>query len=155
MTVPQTVKPMPEIPGVEFVVCNKCYGTGFWCRGIENGAPFSNTGFDCWQCRTVGWVRKQFERANKDARVPAFTLAYADGNILTAVNANGVLRQPKSEGITRAQVAKEMTEKHYVILSTTENGEQWCLSIENRCILKHGCKFCDYDEREQHCHTLS
>lgn len=42
--------------------CPKCGGTGFFCLGIENDAPISNTGFDCFKCEGSGWVIPQPRR---------------------------------------------------------------------------------------------
>ena len=36
--------------------CGKCGGTGFYCNGVVNGNPTSNTGFDCYSCHGTGWI---------------------------------------------------------------------------------------------------
>lgn len=39
------------------IPCDRCHvinGQRVWCMGIENGRPFSTTGFDCWTCGNTG-----------------------------------------------------------------------------------------------------
>jgi len=39
------------------VECDRCHvinGQRVWCMGMENGRPFSTTGFDCWACGNTG-----------------------------------------------------------------------------------------------------
>lgn len=39
------------------VACNRCHvvnGQRLWIMGMENGRPFSYTGFDCWTCGNTG-----------------------------------------------------------------------------------------------------
>ena len=45
------------------VTCDRCHVVGgkrVWLMGIENGRPFSRTGFECWTCGNSG-VRKYVE----------------------------------------------------------------------------------------------
>ena len=68
----QTVRYVP-------VACDRCSvvnGVRIWCRGTNNGKPFSNTGFDCWICGNTGvrgnrkerlYTAKELVRVNKSA----------------------------------------------------------------------------------------
>lgn len=35
--------------------CGKCSETGFYCMGVNNGRPYSSTGFDCFSCNGTGY----------------------------------------------------------------------------------------------------
>lgn len=35
--------------------CSVVNGERIWCRGIENGRPYSRTGFECWKCGNSGF----------------------------------------------------------------------------------------------------
>ncbi len=48
----------------EVIPCNRCHvvnGQRVWLMGIENGRPYSRTGFECWTCGNTG-IRKQAQR---------------------------------------------------------------------------------------------
>jgi len=61
------------------ITCDRCtvfQGQRVWCRGTENGRPFSFTGFDCWTCGNTGvrgtrkerlFTAAELARANKAA----------------------------------------------------------------------------------------
>jgi hypothetical protein len=41
------------------VSCNRCCevnGQRMWIMGMENGRPYSHTGFDCWACHNTGFT---------------------------------------------------------------------------------------------------
>lgn len=41
------------------VSCNRCCevnGQRMWIMGMENGRPYSHTGFDCWTCHNTGFT---------------------------------------------------------------------------------------------------
>jgi len=42
--------------------CSSCGGTGFYCMGVENGRPYSRTGFNCFRCDGSGWVTPKARR---------------------------------------------------------------------------------------------
>jgi hypothetical protein len=47
------------------VACDRCVvinGQRLWIMGIENGAPYSKTGFDCWTCGNSGVRGERKER---------------------------------------------------------------------------------------------
>lgn len=46
----------PTAPTATSKPCPKCSGSGFFCLGVVNGEPQSNTGFDCYKCHGTGWV---------------------------------------------------------------------------------------------------
>ena len=43
-------------PSVKSKPCPNCGGTGFYCMGVENGQPYSRTGFSCFKCSGTGWI---------------------------------------------------------------------------------------------------
>lgn len=45
--------------------CSKCGGTGFYCQGILDGRPISNTGFTCFPCNGTGWIVRWKRGAKK------------------------------------------------------------------------------------------
>lgn len=57
------------------IACDRCHvinGRRLWIMGIENGRPFSKTGFDCWTCGNTGVRATRQERlfsADELARV--------------------------------------------------------------------------------------
>jgi hypothetical protein len=54
-------KPIRLVP----VVCDRCHvinGERVWLMGIENGRPFSRTGFQCWTCGNTGVRGQRKER---------------------------------------------------------------------------------------------
>lgn len=53
------VKPQPS---ENHRACSKCGGTGFYCMGLENGNPFSRTGFVCYPCNGTGWIERKPKR---------------------------------------------------------------------------------------------
>jgi len=68
-----SVLPVPTLDDKhEAVPCMKCSGTGFFCLGILNGQPYSNTGFTCWRCNGTGYFihTKKVEKAPVDANTP-------------------------------------------------------------------------------------
>ncbi len=71
LAVPTTKLPKPTYDA-ETEVCQECYkcgGTGFYCMGIENGKPYSHTGFDCFPCGGTGWIVKSKKSAEPACRV--------------------------------------------------------------------------------------
>jgi hypothetical protein len=72
------------------VACDRCHvinGQRLWVMGMENGRPYSKTGFNCWTCNNTGVraVRKerlytadQLARANKTAATRAARKAETD-----------------------------------------------------------------------------
>jgi hypothetical protein len=76
-----TMKPRPEVD--EFHTCrqcSKCGGTGFYCQGVVNGRPVSNTGFACYSCRGTGW-QVSWKRGMKKKFWESVPVRDADGNI--------------------------------------------------------------------------
>lgn len=72
------------------IPCDRCHvvnGERVWLMGIENGRPYSRTGFECWTCGNTG-VRKHVEeklytaeklaQINKTAAARAARKAEAD-----------------------------------------------------------------------------
>jgi hypothetical protein len=72
------------------IPCDRCHvvdGRRVWLMGIENGRPYSRTGFDCWTCGNSG-VRRHVEaklytaeklaQINKTAETRAARKAEAD-----------------------------------------------------------------------------
>jgi hypothetical protein len=55
--IPATIKRQPAYNQETHTCrqCNKCGGTGFYCMGVENGRPYSYTGFACRLCGGKGW----------------------------------------------------------------------------------------------------
>lgn len=63
--------------------CNRCQvidGQRIWLMGLENGRPYSRTGFDCWTCGNSGtrgfrkarlFTAQQLARLNKSAETRA------------------------------------------------------------------------------------
>ena len=54
------------------VNCNRCHvvnGVRVWLMGIENGRPFSRTGFSCWTCGNTGVRRYVEERLYTEAEL--------------------------------------------------------------------------------------
>lgn len=63
--------------------CDRCHvidGRRVWLMGIENGRPYSRTGFDCWTCGNSGvrgwrkerlFTQAQLARLNKSAETRA------------------------------------------------------------------------------------
>lgn len=50
------IRPKPETDDRHTArQCSKCGGTGFYCQGVVNGKPVSNTGFKCYGCDGTGW----------------------------------------------------------------------------------------------------
>lgn len=52
-------RPVQPHPNETATMCTQCSGTGFWCKHIENGKPFSTTGFDCYHCGGSGWCERK------------------------------------------------------------------------------------------------
>lgn len=74
-------KPVRRVP----VACDRCHvvnGQRVWLMGMENGRPYSRTGFECWTCGNTGirgerverlFTAAQLARANKSAATRAAT----------------------------------------------------------------------------------
>jgi hypothetical protein len=72
------------------VACDRCHvinGQRLWIMGMENGRPYSKTGFDCWTCGNTGvrgtrqerlFTSEELTRANKAATTRAIRKAEAD-----------------------------------------------------------------------------
>jgi hypothetical protein len=71
------------------VSCDRCHvinGQRLWIMGMENGRPYSKTGFDCWTCGNTGvrgtrqerlFTAEELTRANKTANTRAVRKAEA------------------------------------------------------------------------------
>jgi hypothetical protein len=92
--------------------------------GIENGRPFSKTGFDCWSCRNTGvratrqerlFTEAELARANKTAATRAARKAEAD--------------RVAREQIEAARAAKDSefraTCGEFIATLATLNGDFW------------------------------
>lgn len=44
------------------IECGKCGGNGFFCLGLHNNTPYSNTGFECWRCNGTGYLMLEKQR---------------------------------------------------------------------------------------------
>lgn len=74
----------------QVIPCGRCHvidGERVWLMGIENGRPYSRTGFDCWTCGNTGvrgereerlYTAKELARVNKSAATRAARKAEAD-----------------------------------------------------------------------------
>ena len=47
-------------------ICSKCNGTGKYCMGIENGRPYSRTGFTCYPCHGTGYVGTKSKKQHRE-----------------------------------------------------------------------------------------
>jgi len=71
------------------VACDRCHvinGQRLWLMGMENGRPYSKTGFDCWTCGNTGvrgtrqerlFTAEELARVNKTAATRAVRKAEA------------------------------------------------------------------------------
>lgn len=62
------------------VACNRCHvinGERLWIMGIENGRPFSRTGFSCWTCGNTGVRGQRKERLYSEAELARVNKAAA------------------------------------------------------------------------------
>jgi len=58
--------------------CHRCHvvnGERIWLMGIENGRPYSRTGFDCWTCGNSGVKGFRKERLYTQAQLERLTKA--------------------------------------------------------------------------------
>jgi len=74
----------------QVIPCDRCHvigGQRLWVMGMENGRPYSRTGFDCWTCGNTGirgqreerlYTAKKLEQVNKTAATRAARKAEAD-----------------------------------------------------------------------------
>jgi hypothetical protein len=62
------------------IECDRCCVVGgqrVWCMGMENGRPFSTTGFECWTCGNTGIRGTKQERLYTSAELAKITKAAA------------------------------------------------------------------------------
>lgn len=86
------------------VSCNRCCeinGQRMWIMGIENGRPYSHTGFDCWACGNTGFTSIK--------TAPLYT-AEQLAKLDAAADKRQVARQAKYQA-EQAKVAAERAEK--------------------------------------------
>lgn len=60
------------------IPCDRCFvigGQRVWCMGMENGRPFSTTGFECWTCGNTGVRGTKQERLYTSAELAKITKA--------------------------------------------------------------------------------
>ena len=74
----------------EVIPCDRCHVVGgkrVWLMGIENGRPYSRTGFECWTCGNTGirghseerlYTAEKLAQVNKTAATRAARKAEAD-----------------------------------------------------------------------------
>lgn len=74
----------------QVIPCDRCHvieGRRVWLMGIENGRPYSRTGFDCWTCGNTGvrgyreerlYTAEKLAQVNKAAATRAARKAKAD-----------------------------------------------------------------------------
>ena len=83
------------------IACDRCHvigGQRLWIMGIENGHPYSKTGFDCWTCGNTG-VRKVVD----DRLYTAEELA--------KLNASAEKRAAKRFAAEQAEAARKAAER--------------------------------------------
>jgi len=83
------------------VNCDRCHvvnGNRVWLMGIENGRPFSRTGFECWTCGNSG-IRKYVEER-----------LYTEAELAT-VNAAAQKRADKRFAAQQAAAAAKAAER--------------------------------------------
>jgi hypothetical protein len=96
------------------IACDRCHvinGQRLWIMGIENGRPYSKTGFDCWTCGNTGVRRTTQERLYTEVE-----LARANKSAVTRAT-----RKAEKERIAREQAEKERSAKNAQFL--TDNAD--------------------------------
>lgn len=95
------------------VACDRCHVVGgqrLWIMGMENGRPYSKTGFDCWTCSNTGirktvkerlYTETELARANKAAATREATRAAKTA----AAAAQAAAKRAGREAAYRAQHA--------------------------------------------------
>ena len=93
------VRPQPKINSEYQTVheCLKCAGTGFFCLGVLDGVPYSNTGFDCHKCGGQGWIVRNKRGAKKVYLSSSeLTNLQAHGSASTLKEANDKINEAKN-----------------------------------------------------------
>ncbi len=116
-------KPVRYVP----VACDRCHvinGQRLWVMGMENGAPYSRTGFDCWTCGNTG-VRGQ----RKERLYTAVELARVNKTAATRAARKAEAQRIAAEQAEAALVAKETAFRsgnaEFIAKLETLDGDYW------------------------------
>lgn len=82
------------------ISCDRCHvinGRRLWVMGMENGAPYSKTGFDCWTCGNTGVRGERKERLYTAAELVRVNKAAATREATRAAKAAAAAAQAAAE----------------------------------------------------------
>lgn len=105
------------------VSCNRCCeidGQRMWIMGLENGRPYSHTGFDCWTCGNTGFTSIK--------TAPLYTADQLAKLNATADKRNAVKAAKQAEILAQHQAAQDaFVELHKPFFSALDSltGEFW------------------------------
>ena len=105
------------------VSCNRCCeinGQRMWIMGLENGRPFSHTGFDCYACHNTGFTSVK--------TAPLYTAEQLAKLNATADKRNAVKAAKQAEIVAQHQAAQAaFVELHKPFFSALDSltGEFW------------------------------
>ena len=105
------------------VSCNRCCeinGQRLWIMGLENGRPYSHTGFDCWTCGNTGFTSIK--------TAPLYTADQLAKLNATADKRNAVKAAKQAEILAQHQAAQDaFVELHKPFFSALDSltGEFW------------------------------
>lgn len=109
------------------VRCHRCHvvnGERVWLMGMENGRPYSRTGFDCWTCGNTGvrgerrerlYTAKELDRVNKSAATRAARKA----------EANRIVREQAEEARVAKGAAFRAQNAEFIAKLEKLDGEFW------------------------------
>lgn len=109
------------------ISCDRCHvinGQRLWVMGMENGAPYSKTGFDCWTCGNTGVRGERKERLYTETELARVNKAAATREANRAAKAAAAAAQAAVERLARDHAFHT---EHVAFISklNTLDGEFW------------------------------
>jgi hypothetical protein len=86
------------------IVCDRCHvinGQRLWVMGIENGRPYSRTGYDCWTCGNTGVRGQRKERLYTEVELARVNKAAATREANRAAAARAAAEKAAADRIER------------------------------------------------------
>lgn len=109
------------------VACNRCHVVGgqrLWVMGMENGRPYSRTGFSCWTCGNSGVRKTVAERLYTDAELARVNKAAAT-RAARKVEVDRVAREQAEAARVAKDVEFRAANAEFIVKLSGLDGEFW------------------------------
>lgn len=109
------------------IACDRCHvidGQRLWVMGMENGRPYSHTGFSCWTCGNTGVRGERRERLYTEAELARVNKA-ADTRAARKAEADRVAREQFEAARAAKDAEFRVQNAEYIAKLESLDGEFW------------------------------